>query len=119
MKKKVILPILICGLGLSACGQKDAVTSQETDTSASTEVVSVEADATTEESVDMAETDIDDGTPLYERFLANKAKVHINKDRDFGSYFAFEDGKELNYTLEELTNAIISNYIGDSEGIKI
>ncbi len=119
MKKKVILPILICGLGLSACGQKDAVTSQETDTSASTEVVSVEADATTEESVDMAETDIDDGTPLYERFLANKAKVHINKDRDFGSYFAFEEGKELNYTLEELTNAIISNYIGDSEGIKI
>ena len=123
MKKRAIMLILAGGLILSACG-KEKVASDSPVDQATTENTTVEAEnASVDSSVSDTSTEVEDsvvdGTSLYQSFLDNKAKVHINSDRDFGSYFSFEKDKDLNYTLEELTNVIIANYIGYNEGTKI
>ncbi len=56
---------------------------------------------------------------LYEEFLANNAKVHIDPDRDIGEYFSFDGSMQQDCTLEEIVNAIIAGYISDNENSKI
>lgn len=105
MKKKYLLLSFIVALLISGCSEKteQPVSSENVDSS-NNEIAEVED--TTQES-------------LYQQFLENKATVHINADNDHGSYFSFLKEDETDYTLEELTNLIIADYIGDDETRKI
>ncbi len=68
---------------------------------------------------DQAEGDAGQDTALYEEFLANKAKVHIDPVQDKGEYFSFDGNVQQDCTLEEMVNAIIAGYISDNENSKI
>ena len=105
MKNKYILLIFIATLLIPGCStnSEQPVSSENVDSS-NNEVAEVEDNA--QES-------------LYQQFLENNATVHINADNDHGSYFSFLKEEETDYTLEELTNLIIADYIGDDETRKI
>ena len=59
-------------------------------------------------------TMLDNSLELYEEFLNNNAKVHIDVDADQDSiYFDFGDDKEQYYNLEELINTIIERHFSE------
>ena len=121
MKKKMFVALLACVFIFSACGKNQV----DTGTESSSEENGTEASSTEDSAKEVAdsapkeEDTSSDVEATYENFLANKAKVHINQDMDFGTYFSFDKDKELNLSLEEITNAIIASYLGEFEGSKI
>ena len=118
MKKKLIGIMLACAFLVSACGTDQKNAGEGSSLEATTEEASKDTSEDVQTS-DETTAEADTVEATYANFLANKAKVHINQDRDFGTYFSFEKDKDLSYTLEELTNVIISNYLGQFEGAKI
>ncbi|MBO6241664.1 MAG: hypothetical protein J6O61_12630 [Butyrivibrio sp.] len=120
MKKKVIMVILACALLISACGNNQADVGGDSSTNEN-DVEASASDSAQQDTANVSDEGKETGdvAATYENFLANKAKVHINQDMDFGTYFSFEKDKELNLTLEEITNAIIDSYLEEFEGSKI
>lgn len=92
---------------LAGCGKKEAASA---DISESTDVSKVE------ESEKESEIDAQD---LYERFLNNEVPVTIGKHVQQGEYYTFENYEGEEYTLEELVNCIIADYIGDDDSVEI
>ncbi len=126
MKLKRAVPIVLCVFMLAGCAQKGAeqpaIDSEketspiETDTAS---VLSSQVDEPLDASMDKEVADEQDES-LYESFLHNKAKVKISNSNNFGYYFNFEENVGSEYTLEEIVNLIIANYVGDpGYGVRI
>ena len=109
MKNRFTAIILICALLLVGCGSEG----QSVNDSVSG------AEPEVEEAVDSAEESGEGAQALYEKFLNNEVPVTIDSHVDQGSYFTFQNYDGNEYTLEELVNLIIADYIGEDDFIKI
>ncbi|MBP3199553.1 MAG: hypothetical protein J6N21_21505 [Butyrivibrio sp.] len=122
MRLTRIIPLLLCTVLLTACTntnntqQDNAIPiNDENETEIQeTELEAENIDLKTEEVTDEGES-----KDLYESFLRNEAKVHINIESDFGYYYSFENYKDQDMSLEEIVNAIIASYIADNPEAKI
>ena len=50
---------------------------------------------------------------MYEKFLHNEERVHINTENDLGYYFSFKNFTKQDYTLDEMVDTIIAFYKED------
>ncbi len=138
MRLKFIISIIICSMIFCACGNTKSepsadpqkgtyslgvaallegtseTTSSDESSKDTSELIKDEADTYSEKP-----SESESNTSLYESFLHNRAKVHINPKLEQGSYFGFEVDTEQDYTLEEMVNAIIDSYIKSGEDVKI
>ncbi len=118
MKYKILLPVLLSVIVITACAQ-EADEKEGSEASSYTIQDSVGEVATTEAATETTSYDTDSDS-LYESFLSNETKVHMSMDNDLGNYYYnFENVKGKDFTLEELVNILIEEHSKDGENIKV
>ncbi|WP_049946136.1 RNA polymerase sigma factor [Butyrivibrio sp. WCD2001] len=63
--------------------------------------------------IESSDSNEENDTTLYEKFLHNEERVHINTENDLGYYFSFKNFTKQDYTLDEMVDTIIAFYKED------
>ena len=118
MKYKILLPILLSAIMVSACAHNvdEQAASEATSYTAPD---SVGEEATIDAAVE-ATTSEPTSDSLYDSFLRNEAKVNMSMDNDsVDYYYNFENVTGKEFTLEELVNVLIEEHSKEGENVKI